>query len=372
MNAQATTVSNQALRITAPAPSHMSDTSAYDCCLLNPLEDSSWDRLVASHSEAHVFHSTAWAKVLCKSYRHKPFYLHFSKGSDTIALVPLMEVASIFTGRRGVCLPFSDLCGPLLFEESARIPVINKLSDLAKERKWKYFELRSGNKPTTSAVPSSRFYGHRIDLRCDADQLFDRFNSSVRRAIRKASSNGLTVDVTSTRESLLAFYGLHVKTRRRHGLPPQSPSFFSNIHEEIIKQGLGFVVLAQSGSRAVAAAVFFRLGGKALYKYAASDDRYQELRGNDLVMWEGIKFLMQQGCADLHLGRTSLESDGLRRFKRGWGASEEGIDYFRFDAGANSWLSMQGPPGALHKKVFGRLPLALNKLAGAMIYPHLD
>jgi hypothetical protein len=372
MTAQAPTVSNQVLKVNATALSDKYDGSSYDCRRLNPLEDPGWDHLITSHPDAHIFHSTAWARVLCKSYRHKPFYLHFSKGSNTIALVALMEVVSAFTGRRGICLPFSDFCGPLLFEESAKIPVINKLSHLAKERTWKYFELRSGNKPTPSAVPSSVLYGHRIDLRCGVDQLFDRFNSAVRRAIRKASRSGLTAEVISTRESLLAFYELHVKTRKRHGLPPQSLSFFFNIHEEIIKQGLGFVVLAQTGSRAVAGAVFFRMGGKALYKYAASDDRYQELRGNDLVMWEGIKFLTQEGCSDLHLGRTSLESDGLRRFKRGWDASEEVISYFRFDVGANSWLSIQGPPGTLHKKFFGKLPPALNKLAGAMIYPHLD
>jgi hypothetical protein len=365
-------VSNQPLRITAPGSSNKFDELSYDCCLISPLEDASWDRLIASHSGAHVFHSTAWAKVLCKSYHHKPFYLHFFRGSNTIALVPLMEVASPFTGRRGLCLPFSDFCGPLLFEESAQIPVINELSHLAKERNWKYFELRSANRPDPGAVPSSAFYGHTIDLRCGAGKLFDRFHSSVRRAIRKASSKGVTASVNSTREALMAFYELHVKTRRRHGLPPQPPSFFFNIHEEIIKQGLGFVVLAQAGSRTIAAAVFFRLRGKSLYKYAASDDRYQELRGNDLVMWEAIKFLTHEGCSELHLGRTALESEGLRRFKLGWSANEERLDYFRFDTRANSWLNIQGPPGTLHKKVFGRLPPTLNKLAGAIIYPHLD
>ena len=30
------------------------------------------------------------------------------------------------------------------------------------------------------------------------------------------------------------------------------------------------------------------------------------------------------------------------------------------------------PSDTSHKKVFGRLPLKLNQLAGSMIYPHLD
>ena len=87
------------------------------------------------------------------------------------------------------------------------------------------------------------------------------------------------------------FYQLHVQTRRRHGLPPQPASFFLNIYEHIIKPGLGFIVLAQRESRPIAAAIFFRFGRNALYKYGASDKRFQEFRANDLVMWHGIQFL---------------------------------------------------------------------------------
>ena len=42
---------------------------------------------------------------------------------------------------------------------------------------------------------------------------------------------------------------------------------------------------------------------------------FQNLRPNNLVMWEGIKSLMQRGADTLHLGRTSMENEGLRRFK---------------------------------------------------------
>ena len=215
---------------------------------LDPLSDRRWDQLATSHPDCDIFHSSAWARVLCKTYRHRPFYLHLSQGSETIALVPIMEVASALTGRRGVCLPFTDFSSPLLFDEFALPLVMSKVSDIARKRKWKYFEFRGGNKPSTSAVPAEIFYGHKLDLRHDSDQLFAGFASSVRRAVRKAERSNLTVEVTRTREALNTFYRLHVKTRRRHGLPPQPLSFFLNIHEEILKQNLGFVVLARRES----------------------------------------------------------------------------------------------------------------------------
>ena len=106
-----------------------------------------------------------------------------------------------------------------------------------------------------------------------------------------------------------------VQTRRRHGLPAQPLFFFLNIYEHIIKPGLGFTVLAQRESRTIAAAIFFRFGKNALYKYGASDKRLHEFRANNLAVWHGIQFLARTGAEKLHFGRTDCENDGLRRFK---------------------------------------------------------
>jgi lipid II:glycine glycyltransferase (peptidoglycan interpeptide bridge formation enzyme) len=209
-------------------------------------------------------------------------------------------------------------------------------------------------------------------LRSEAEELFSRFASPVRRAIRKAERNGVSAPVIRNRRAIADFYRLHVQTRRRHGLPPQPASLFLNIYEHIIKAGLGFVVLAQQRSRPIAAAVFFRFGNNALYKYGASDKKFQELRANNLVMWQGIQFLARNGARKLHFGRTECENDGLRRFKLSWGTEEEIIDYFRVDPSGRECVVPAPSGSSFHKKIFARLPLALNRLAGSMIYPHLD
>jgi hypothetical protein len=55
-----------------------------------------------------------------------------------------------------------------------------------------------------------------------------------------------------------------------------------------------------------------------------------------------------------------------------WGADEEVIEYFKFDAQAESWENASQKGSGLHRKIFRRMPLALNRLAGSVIYPHLD
>jgi hypothetical protein len=339
--------------------------------IVDPRRGSTWDRLVLCHPEATLFHSAAWAKTLCKTYRHEPLYLHFSEAGATLALVPLMEVQSRFTGRRGVCLPFSDLCGPLVFHEKAWPHLQDKLSQLVRERRWKYCELRAGLTHPGWA-PAKIFYGHKLDLRIGTQELFSRCASSVCRAIRKASKNGLKVGVSTSEEAIRDFYRLHVMTRRRHGLPPQPWSFFLHIHDEVIKRQLGFVVLARNGSRAVAGAVFFHFNKKGLYKFGASEQEARELRGNNLVMWEGIRFLTEQGFETLHFGRTSLDNDGLRHFKLSWGADEEIIKYSRFPVATVRSTARRESVQPLHLRIFRKMPLALNRLAGTIIYPHLD
>jgi lipid II:glycine glycyltransferase (peptidoglycan interpeptide bridge formation enzyme) len=155
-------------------------------------------------------------------------------------------------------------------------------------------------------------------------------------------------------------------------VPPQPQSFFINIQRHLINTGYGFIVLVESQKGPAAAAMFLKLGRHAVYKFGASDERLQELRGNNLVMFEGIRYLVEGGAETLHFGRTDKENEGLRRFKLSWGATEEEIRYARFEMASGSWKYSRDSRPALHKHIFRALPASLNRLAGAMIYPHLD
>jgi len=340
--------------------------------ILDPVHEPGWDHLVALHRDASFFHTSAWAKVLHQTYNHRPFYLQFSCGRRLAALIPLMEVRSLLTGRRGICLPFSDACEPLIFDPEAVGLVTDQLVRFARERRWRHLEIRGGKSLELAARPAARFHGHTLDLCSGTEELITRFASSVRRAIRKAERSGVSALVVRNRQAVSEFYQLHVQTRRRHGLPPQPASFFLNIYEHIVRPGLGFIVLARHGFQSIAAAIFFRFGQNALYKYGASDKRFQEFRANNLVMWHGIQALAYAGAEKLHFGRTDCENDGLRRFKLSWGTEEETIDYFRVGPSGRRSLASARHNSGFHKKIFGRLPLVFNRVAGSMIYPHLD
>src|SRR5438309_6043281 len=152
-----------------------------EATIINPLVESGWDEWIDSHPETTAFHSSAWARVLVETYGHLPCYLRLCAEGELVALVPVMEVQSLLTKRRGVCLPFTDYCAPLLFDVFSRAAVVNKMRQMARERKWSYFELRGDPIISTETTASESYYGHRLDLRPGGKQLFAGFEPSVQR-----------------------------------------------------------------------------------------------------------------------------------------------------------------------------------------------
>jgi hypothetical protein len=340
--------------------------------LADPLLQPGWDALLVPHPDAWFFHGAAWAGVLQDTYRHRPaFAAQFADGRLR-SLLPVMEVSSPLTGRRGVSLPFTDFCLPLLAAgEDAR-----KLYGLAlahgRKRGWRYLECRSSDQDWPGSSPSLVFYGHQLDLRPGEETLFANLESSMRRGIKKAAAAGLRIAFEDSLESAEIFYALHCGTRRRHGLPPQPFRFFANIQKHMLKPGFGFIAIARWENKPVAAAVFLCHGRQALYKFGASDYAFQNMRPNNLLMWEAIRRCLERGCERLHFGRTSLGNEGLRRFKLGFGAREQEIKCCKFDFRAGRFVTDVDRVEGWFNRVFAALPPPLLRLAGGLLYPHLS
>ena len=340
--------------------------------VLDPLADSTWDNFVSNFQDHTVFHRSAWARVLADTYGHRPFYLKVSVAGTEAALVPLMEVNSCITGRRGISLPFSDFAGPLWMDRRYADAVYAGLLDFACQRKWKHLEFRGGSIPPAGVTAFQTYASHQLDLRQGVDAIESGYDPAVRRAIRKSEQSGLEITIESNMNAMNAFYSLHGRTRKRHGLPPQPLSFFQSIAKNLVANGLGSVVLARTGGVPVAGAVFLHSGNQAVYKFGASDSEYWPARPNHGVMAVAIRALIKAGYANLHFGRTSPNDEGLIRFKLSWGAVAQSLTYHRYHCHSHRWLSATAAPVESYPVIFGRLPLACNRFAGRLIYPHLD
>jgi lipid II:glycine glycyltransferase (peptidoglycan interpeptide bridge formation enzyme) len=211
---------------------------------------------------------------------------------------------------------------------------------------------------------------HTLTLESDEARVEKGFKPSTRRNVRKAGDAGITVALERSGEAMASYYRLHCGTRRHHGLPPQPWFFFGRIHAHVIAPGRGFVALAYHEGRVIAGAVFFHFRDQAVYKFGASDRDHLTLRPNNLVMWEAIRWCCCNGIRTFSFGRTEPGNEGLLRFKRGWGAVEQKLNYYRYDLKAGAFTAGASGPKTSYA-VFKLMPAPLLRLAGALMYRHV-
>lgn len=321
---------------------------------------------------ATVFHTRQWAETISATYGYQLQYI-VVKDADgqAMALVPLMEVKSALTGTRGVCLPFTDECPPIVAGGTDVDRIWHHLLETGRQRGWKYLEIRGGDFPDFEPGEPSPFVTHTLELNEDADSVFRTFRESTRRNIRKAVKEDVQVFRADTTAGMEDFYLLNCLTRRRHGLPPQPREFFQNLYRLMIAEGMGRILLARHGGKVIAGAVFLHYGDDVMYKYGASRKAHQAMRANNLIMWEAIESCAREGFGTFSFGRSDLGNKGLRQFKAGWGTVEKPLRYWKYDFSKNALVS--DLPGVIgwYNTVFSRMPLPALRLAGRVLYRHM-
>lgn len=339
--------------------------------LLDPLTDAElWNAEAARSPSASVFHSAEWAKVLARAYSYRPAYLAMLGGGER-ALLPVFEVASCLSGRRGVSVPFSDSCNVLCADSAGQAPAVLAMAEIGRRLNWEYLELRGPQLESPSARPVQEFVEHTLSLESTEPALLERFHDAHRRNIRKATRHGVEIDTLETRDAIEQYYRLHCMTRKRLGVPPQPLRFFHLIHQHLIARGMGVVLLARHDNRYIAGGVCLHFGRNAIYKFAASDAACQHLRPNNLVLWEAIRYYLAAGSKTLSLGRTGLSDEGLRRFKSGWGATESALAYRRIPIRDSSASSPRRFFQSVGPKILRRMPIPVLRTVGALVYRHL-
>lgn len=333
--------------------------------LLDPLADERWAEFVDRAPGATVFHHPAWLGLLSRAYRYEfSACCLVEPAGRVVAGLPWARIESRLTGRRLVAVPFSDSCPPLAEAETEE--ELARAVDEHRRAAGLGLEVRARVTGLEGSSPA-RFWQHTLTLDRDADAVARRAKSGIRRGASKARREGLAVERRTDRAALDAFYRLHRATRRHQGVPTQSKRFIRGL-ETLFDGGHGFVALVKDGERPIAAAVFLHAGGHLTYKYGASDRSMLARRPNNLLFAEVIRWGCESGCRELDFGRTDLDNEGLRSFKRGWGAEESALHY--------TYVGLPAPDGAhslperLLAPAIRHSPPVVGQLVGTALYRH--
>ncbi len=350
--------------------------------ILDPLQDSRWNRLIELHPQSSIFHTTGWLEALHRTYGYRPVALSSSLDGPLENALVFCAIDSWITGRRWVSLPFSDHCQPLTTQDGDGREFLSLLPRLLEREKLKYLETRlvqdvelNGGTPPKSLLRSGITYClHRLSLAPELNTIFRGCHkNSTQRKIRRAEREALGYEEGSSAGLLDAFFGLQVLTRRRHGLPPQPKQWFRNI---LLCLGEAAKIrVAYSGRKPIAAILTLTHKETVVYKYGCSDTAYHKSGAMHMLLWKTIEEAKRDGMHTLDLGRSHPASEGLIRFKSRWGSAFSVLSYSRFTSALapegtyepsdRNWME------ALRLELFRRMPTVLSCALGKTLYRHI-
>lgn len=340
---------------------------------LDPLEESRWSDLVATHPNASAFHQTGWLKALAKTYGYRAVALTSTPPGQPLSNgVVFCEVKSWITGNRLVSLPFSDHAEPLLSDDSTNSEFAEWMRAEYRRRRLRYVELRPYSEildPEYPLQPSQSFWLHTLDLRPSVERLFRNLHQScIQRRIRHAERQQLSYEKGTSKELLDQFYRLLLINRRRFRLLPQPQAWFQNLLE-CMTPNAEIRVLRKEGM-AVAAMLTLRHGKTTIYKYGCSDEECHHLGGMPLLFWRMIEESKAEGAEKIDFGRTDLDNHGLARFKGHFGTACQNLKYFRYAEKERERMPAKKNLVAMRALV-SALPHSLSSRSGSLMYRHI-
>ena len=158
-------------------------------------------------------------------------------------------------------------------------------------------------------------YNMIIDLSSqDEDEIFESFSSKGRYNIRKSIRAGIKTICKTDEEILDIFYELTKIMAERQGIGHRPKDYY----ERLIKYLDGKIFLSYFEDKPLSASLLIPYGNKVYYLYAASSNEMRNKMPNYNMIWEEIKWCLENNYDYLDLGGTfSLDTnDGLYRFKQ--------------------------------------------------------
>jgi len=291
-----------------------------------PIDDRAWREFTSSHPDATPFHLPAWAALIADCYRFQAFALTArGPGGEILGGIPTVAVRFPLAGSRWVSLPFTDSCPVLARQGVAVEDVVIALEKHARTSSISELEVRSSLPAADGVYPVDVGYNHIVELPPDPTDLHPQRNFRQHR--NQARAKGVQVSRGNGAEDMASFYRLHTLTRRRLGVPVQPRRFFELLRNRLLEPGRGFVATATLDGEVLAAAVYLVHNATIIAKYQASDPRRRETGAGHLMHWEVMSQACGEGYRAYDLGRTDLDTEGLRVFKTRMGAVERPLVY---------------------------------------------
>lgn len=259
-----------------------------------------------------MFNSVIWQELIKETYKLK--YDEFRFENQSLFLTKQNRINQDVFISPG----FGDFINKDYFSNN----FLNEFKNQYQDKKYA-IKLLSKDKLDENLIKSG--YIHEIHYNSFEDWFKNKIKSKFRNQINQTNRYLLNISISNELVDLKHFYNLHLNLRlSKFKQIPQPWVFFENLHKYFINKNNGFIISAYYKNEIISSIVCLIYENLAYYKYAASNLNFINLRPNNYILSELIKYLASIKIYKLNLGYTggNKSYEGLRRFKLNAGANE--------------------------------------------------
>ncbi len=164
------------------------------------------------------------------------------------------------------------------------------------------------------------------DLNCSMNDMLMRFEHKVRKNYKKAQRAGLQIEIDTVGDKLNDFLDIYYSTMDRNNAEKGyyfTETFFKTINK--MRGNFTYFHVLYEGK--IIASELVIIGSENMYSYLGGTyNEYFDMRPNDFLKCEIIKWGIEQGYRRFVLGGGYGSDDGIFRYKKGF--APEGIVQF--------------------------------------------
>lgn len=171
-------------------------------------------------------------------------------------------------------------------------------------------------------------YAGVLDLTKNEDEIMKGMRQRLRRALRKAEKNGITIEKSTDPADIHEFYEIELQTAGRHRFIAFSEDFLVKQFAAFAPNGEAVLYTAKLGDEVLAQNFMIFYGNEASYHYGVSSELGTKYSGAPLLHMEAMRDARERGIKRYNFWGIVDEDDihhrfyGVSKFKRGFGVDE--------------------------------------------------
>lgn len=305
--------------------------------IIDATEQKKWDSFITSHDDANFLQSWAWGDFH-EARRKKVVRRIALDDNDNIIAA---YVGQIETAKRGTYLAIAG--GPIMDwnNKKLREAVFADIKEQGVANNCVFVRIRPqiieneknrnlfknlGLKPAPMYL--SVEYAGVLDISKSEEEILAGASQGLRRKIRKAQKNDITVSVSTDPKDIKKFYEIELQTAARHKFVEFSEDFLRKQFEAFAKYDEVKLYTAKLGKEILAQNFMIFYGNEASYHYGVSTELGTKYSGAPLLHMQAMRDARERGIKRYNFwGITALDDTkhrfyGVSQFKRSFGVEE--------------------------------------------------